>query len=243
MMSILDQMTVKRPQSSFRPTTVRQLFVLRLAQKLGESAVAEHYAELARCHSDETLLLAYRHTFNHGHPPRDLARNFHVALASAKEQESEDQTERLLAVKVERRSIAVALFVGTRLDFHSVRHLSSHADKAEGSAIGFLNWAIDNLEIGSAALERMTNVKEIRRTVLNQAILDIMRGNTIPVWEVSKRELLETYGYPPLRSRIELRQAAHEILWALFNTDKPGCQEVDAAALGLHVQTERLFLH
>jgi hypothetical protein len=243
MMSILDQMTVKRPQSSFRPTTVRQLFVLRLAQKLGEPAVAEHYAELTRSHTDETLLLAYRHTFNHGHPPRDFARHFHVVLASTKEQKSEDQTDRLLAVKIERRSIALALFVGTRLDFHGVRHLSSQADKAEGSAVGFLSWAIDNLEIGSAALERMTNGNEIRRAVLNLAVLDVLRGNAIPVWEVSKRALLETYGHPPLRSRIELRQAVQEILWARFNTDKPGRQELDAAALGLHVQTERLFLH
>src|SRR5436190_16991964 len=68
MVNILDHVTVKRPLAWFRPTTVRELFVLRLAQKLGEPAAAEHYAELARRHSDETLLLAYRRTINHGHP-------------------------------------------------------------------------------------------------------------------------------------------------------------------------------
>jgi len=218
--------------------------VLRLAQKLGEPVATEHYAQLASRHSDETLLLAYRHTLNHGHPPRDLARSFHVELAASREQQNGvDRTEKLLAIKIERRCIAVAVFVGTRLDYHGVRHLSSQADKAEASAIHFLHWVIENLEISSVALERMTNGSEIRRAVLNQAVLDMLRSNAIPVWEIGKRELLEGYGYPPLESRIKLREAAHTILWSMFTTDKPDCQEIDAAALGLHVQTERLFLY
>lgn len=241
-MRILDHMAVKRPQAWFRPSTIRELFVLRLARKLGEPAAAKHYAELAQEHSDETLLLAYRRTLNHGHPPRDLGRSFHVELASAKEQPDHAQTDRLLAIKVERRSIAVAVFIGSKLDFHDVRHLSSQPEKAETSAIGFLNWVISSFEIESAALEQMANGNEIRRAVLNQAILMLLRASAIPIWEVGKRELLEAYGYPPLRTRIELRQAAQTILWSMFNTDKPNCQELDAASLGLHVQTERCFL-
>ena len=241
-MRILDQMAVKRTQAWFRPSTIRELFVLRLAQKLGEPVAVEHYAELARGHSDDILLLAYRRTLNHGHPPRGLGRHFHVELASAKEQSDHAQTDRLLAIKVERRSIAVAVFVGSKLDFHDVRHLSSLPEKAEASAIGFLNWVISSFEIESATLERMTNGDEIRRAFFNRAILDMLRASAIPIWEVSKRELLEAYGYPPLRTRIELRQAAQTILWSMFNTDKPNCQELDAASLGLHVQTERCFL-
>jgi len=78
MTGILDQMTARRRVTSFRPTTARELFVLRLAQKLGEPAAAEHYAELARRHSDETLLLAYRRALNHGPRPLDLARNIGI---------------------------------------------------------------------------------------------------------------------------------------------------------------------
>ena len=243
MMSILDRVTRERPRVQFRPTTVRDLFILRLARKLGEPVAAKHYAELAGEHSDETLLLAYRRTFNHNHPPRDVGRQFHAELASAREQHAHVHTGRLLAIKVERRSIAVAVFVGSTLDFHNVRHLSSQADKAEASAIGFLNWVISNFSIESAALERMTNGNEIRRAVLNQAILNMLRASALPVWEVSKRDLLEAYGYPPLRSRVELRLAASAILWSMFSSDKPNCQEIDAAALGAHVQTERLFLY
>ena len=108
MTRILDQMTVKRPLASFRPTTARELLVLRLAQKLDEPAAAQHYAELARQNSDETLLLAYRRTLNHGYPPRDPGRTFHMELAAARRQDDRPQSARLLAIKVERRCIAVA---------------------------------------------------------------------------------------------------------------------------------------
>jgi hypothetical protein len=242
MVTILDQMAVRRPQASYRPANVRELFVLRLAQKLGEPKSAEHYAELANSHSDETLLLAYRRSMNHGHPARDLARSFHVELASARAQGSHDQTDRLLAIKVERRCIAVAVFVGGKLDFHDKRILPAQPDKADASAIGFLSWVITNLEIESATLERMTNGNEIRRAILNQTVLNTLRASSIPFWEVNKRELLDAFGHPPLQTRGELRQSVQTILWSMFTSDSPDSQELDAAAVGLYVQTERLFL-
>jgi hypothetical protein len=242
-MSILDRLAGERLRNHFRPATARELFILRLAQKLGEPFATEHYIALATEHSDETLLLAFRRTFSQTHPPRDLGRQFHAELAAAREQHNHSKTGRLLAIKVERRSVAVAVFVDSTLDFHDVRQLSSQADKAETTAIGFLNWVIGSFDIQSVALERMTNSSQIRRALLNEAILGILRNAAIPVWEVDKRNLLEAYGHPPLRSRVELRQAVKAILWSMFNSDKPNNQEIDAAALGLHVQTERLFLY
>src|ERR1051326_6238735 len=101
-MNILDQVAMKRPLAGFRPTNARELLILRLAQKLGEPSAAEHYAQLAAERSVETLLLAYRRAMNHGAPPRDIAKRFHVELAAAKDQEERSREERLLAVKVER---------------------------------------------------------------------------------------------------------------------------------------------
>lgn len=242
MTNILDRLARRRPRVQYRPTTVRDLFGLRLAQKLGEPAAAEHYAELADEYSDETLLLAYRKAVDQSPPACDLGRRFHSELASAREPQAPIQTGCLLAIKVERRSIAVAVFVGSTLDFHDMRQLSSEAAKAEATAIGFLNWVISSFDIKTAAVERMTNGSEIRRTVLNRAILDLLRTSAIPIWEVYKRDLLEAYGRPPLRSRVELRQVTKAILWSMFNSDKPNPQELDAAALGLYVQTERLLI-
>jgi hypothetical protein len=243
MMSILDKVAGRRPRAWFRPTTVPELFALRLAQKLGEPSAAEHYADLIREHSESALLQAYRQAVRQRSPIGSLGRHFHVELASAKERPSHSPySGRLLAIKVERRVIAVTVFAGSTLDFHDSRHLSSHADKAQESAVVFLNWVISNFDVESATLERITNGNEIRRAVLSRAVLNLLRASATALWEVSKRELLEGYGHPPLRSRAELRQVAHAILWPMFHTDSPNCQEIDAAAVGLHVQTERPFL-
>ncbi len=251
MMSILDQVAERLPRISFRPATARQLFVLRLAQKLGEPSAAEHYAEIARQHSDETLLLAYRRTMNHGHPPRDLGRKFHEELAGIRERafgserngNGKADDSPFLSIKVERRSVAVAVFVGTTLDYHDIRHLRADPNKADDSAVGFLNWVIGEYRITSAALELMMNGNELRRAGLNQAVLRTLRDNIMPVWQIDKKDLLAAYGHPPLRSRTDLREVTHTILWSMFNTPTPSAQETDAAALGLYVQIERQFLN
>jgi hypothetical protein len=242
MTSILDRLAARQSLPSYRPTTTRDLFLLRLAQKLNEPEAAAHYEDLAGEHTDETLLLAYRRTMNRGYSTPEFGRGFHEELKSARQQPDRVQRDRLLSIKVERRSIAISVFVGTKLDFHDVRHLATQPGKAQASAVGFVRWAISTFEIESAALERMTNGNEIRRAMLNQVILTMLRSAATPVWEVHKRELLDAYAHPPLRTRSELRRAAHTILWSMFNTDKPAAHEIDAAALGLYVQTERLFL-
>lgn len=242
-MNILDQVADRRTKSSFRPTTVRELFLLRLAQKLGDAPAVQHYAELCRGHNDETLLIAYRRTMNHGHP-RDLGRRFHEELERTREQVDHNSgCERLLAIKVERRCIAVAVFVGPRLDFHDRRYLSSDPEKAEASAVGFIGWVIRNFDIQSAALEQAGDTGELRRGVLSRTVLSILRAELLPVWEIKRGELLAGFAHPSLRSRADLQNATQTILWSMFNSDQPDRAEIDAAALGLYVQVERLFLH
>jgi hypothetical protein len=242
MTSILDKVAAQRPASSFRPTTVREFFVFRLADKLGDRSAAQHYAELAREHSDAGLLFAYRKAVGQRVVPKDLGRSFHVELARSSGRNGHFDPGRLVAIKVERRSIAIAVFIGTRLDFHDVRQLSSQPERASASAVGFVNWALSSFAVESATVERMTNGNEIRRAVLNEAILTTLRASAVPIWEVNKRELLDGFAHPPLPKRSELRASVHTLLWSMFNTDSPDAQELDAAALGLYVQTERLFL-
>jgi len=243
-MSILDQLAERRTRNSFRPTTVRELFLLRLAQKLSDVLAVQHYADLCRGHSDETLLVAYRRTMNHGHPPRDLGRRFHEELGRAREQlDHPSPCERLLAIKVERRCVAAAVFVGLRMDFHDRRYLSSDPRKAETSALGFIEWVIRNFDIQSAALERTAEDDDVRRGVLSRAVLSTLRSEVLPVWEIGRRELLAGFAHPALRSRADLQNAAQTILWSMFNSEQPDRAEIDAAALGLYVQVERLFLH
>src|SRR5207244_2816722 len=150
--------------------------------------------------SQEALLLAYFRAFKANASLDDLPRRFHVELEKVGDRGFRGTTVCLLAIKIERRSIAAAVFVGDRLDYKEIRHLSSVSERAEASAIGFINWICESCNIESVALETMTNGNEIRRATLNRSVLGALRKTTVPIWEVSKRELLAAYGLPPLKS-------------------------------------------
>ena len=146
----------------------------------------------------------------------------------------------MAAIKVERRSVAVAILTNGNLEYTQVRQLSSAADKADASAVGFINWTVATFGIASAALERIQNGSEIRRAQLTELLLTTFRDAGIPLWEVSKQELFEAYGMPPLRTRKELRRVVVTI-WPILKVQNGDGGILDAVALGLYVQTERLF--
>jgi hypothetical protein len=72
-------------------------------------------------------------------------------------------------------------------------------------------------------------------------VMATLRDHALPVWEVSRRELLDAYGHPALRSRTELRQVVTSITWQMQAQAGSDSQILDAAALGLMVQIERIF--
>jgi len=146
---------------------------------------------------------------------------------------------KLVALNVERRSLAMAIFIDQRLDYTDARQLSSSEEKANESAVGFLNWALSIFPIGSAALEVIAGA-EIRRARLNRSILEAFRERGIPVWEITPEELLGAFGEPPLRGRREVRETVLSI-WPILDGRKAESSILDAAALGLLVQTKRLF--
>lgn len=145
---------------------------------------------------------------------------------------------KLLAVKLDRRSIGAAVFVGQHLDYTQVRQLSGQRDKAQASVIGFITWLIHNFGITSATLECSPNANENQRAVLSQAVIATLRDNAVSVWEISKGDLLAGFGHPALKSRAELR----EVVRTIWQTKSNKGSALDAAALGLYVQTERMFL-
>jgi hypothetical protein len=149
----------------------------------------------------------------------------------------------LLAVKVERRSVAAAVFSGRHLEDAHVRHLSSVASRAQSSAVGFVNGMMSNFDIESAAFESISNGKDLRRAVLARTVREIcIAPLPISLWEFPKQRLFQAFGCPALRSRKELRQVILS-MWPVLG-DKPAPdQMLDAVALGALVQTERLFLN
>jgi hypothetical protein len=238
MSNILDRIGAAT-RMGFRPGTHGEFFALRLAQKLGDAASARHYLSLIEQHTLSRVLCIYRRTMARSSGGRDLARRFHVELQNSNGNGNgqDNHMVSLAALKVERRSVAVAVFIGNQVEYHEVRQLSSVREKAEASAIGFLNWIAGNFEIESAALESMPARSDIQRAVLSRLVKEALWKSGVPVWEISKAELLAAYGHPGAKSRKELRKAVCSI-WPVLEGDPGVC---DAAALGLYVQTERLF--
>jgi len=237
MSTILDRIVV--PHGRFRPKTARELFALRLAHKLREPNAADHYLQLCNQHAEGHLVTAYQRTIKRGGSENALAQRFHEALTVLNgHQANGHHTVRLAAFKIERRSIAVAVCQGERLDHTQTRQLSSVREKAERSAAGFVNWILSHLQIESAAVEFIESSSDIQRAVLSRVVVQTLRESGIPLWEIPKQELFAGYCHPRLRSRRELRGVISSIWPAL----EGGEGVLDAAALGLYVQTERLFI-
>ena len=152
-----------------------------------------------------------------------------------------DPSTSLISIRVERRAVAAAVFRGDHLEYADARQLSSARDKALASGIGFINWMLSRFPVESAALESIPNGHEFQRRVIHEAICTELRARMLPIWEVPKIALLEGCGYPPLRSRSQLREIATSI-WPILGGTHAKVFIQDAAIVGIHVQTERLFM-
>jgi hypothetical protein len=237
MVSILDRVAGQR-YNQFRPRTVPEFFALQLARRLGDAEAAPHYVELVGERSEEGLLVAYRRTVATSKQGGEtLARNFHTALDRTNGSGPDADQVRLLAINVERRTVSASVFMGRHLEYTDKRHLSSVRAKAEGSTVSFIRWLTGNLEIESATMECLPLDDEARRSALHRLTVAVLSDQLLPLSQVPKSDLIPAFGYPEPRSRREVREVIQGI-WPILGND-PGV--LDAIALGLYVQTERLF--
>jgi hypothetical protein len=228
------------PAIGFVPRTAQDLFALRLAHKLNDPRAAAHYAMLAARYSEARLVTAYRRALRHN-AASDLGMRFLAELEHASDYGSSGPNSNLLAVRVERRSIAAAVFYGDHLEYTQMRQLSSIREKALGSAVTFVNWLLDRFSVDTGALEALSVGSEIQRQALTDAITKALRDRMLPIWQVPKTQLFEACGFPALKSRKQLREVIATIWPVLAGTNGKAFIR-DAAGLGLYVQTERRFI-
>ncbi len=238
MKSVFENFT--RPSAAFRPESESDFFALLLAKRLGESAGVRHFAAFASQYPRERLLVACKHCLNSGQDG-NVAKRFRSEVERAGNYSNGWYSARLLCLRVERRSVTAVIMDGDRIHYVQTRQLASDRERAVASAIGFMNRLLSEFEPESAAIEPSPN-GDIQRAALTEAIITVLRQLGVPVWEISKNQLFEAFGYPPLRSRKELRQTICSIWPALAGTNGKHFVQ-DSAALGLYVQTERLFLN
>jgi hypothetical protein len=244
MTNILDH--VARSASSaqynqFEPCDQQEYFALRLAQKLGDSSAARHYAELLDHYSRAQFLTAYRRS-NAATPHLDPARSFHLQLERMEGHIGDDPPIRLLlAIRIERRAVAVAILEGEHLAAPPLaRQLSSNSDKALGTAASFISRLLQKYPVSRVALETIPHEDEVLRGDLNQIISSILIEQGVSIWEVSKPEVLASFGYPSPRFRNQVRRTVSEI-WPGVNGSFGSPLIKDALALGLYCQVEYLF--
>jgi hypothetical protein len=238
MTNILNQFA-KSLHSRFQPSSPDEYFALCLARLLGEPEAAAHYAVLASQYSQAKLLWAYRRAISSTSDGARPARIFHDYLSAHGANGSNGVPHpRLMAVRVERRGVATALFSGVHLEGRRVRQLSSDPNKAEASAEAFIREVFSENDCPSAAIEYVSG--EIRRSVLHGIILQQCHASGISLWEVPGRAILDALSYPAVKTRGELRQLMLR-MWPMPGLNRSQMCALDAFAVGLYVQTERLF--
>lgn len=239
MTPILDRF-MSRP-AAFRPKSVSDLFALQLARRLNDAAGVGDYAQLASQHSRARLLVALRRAIKSG-DRLHLSERFHLQLEKIGTNGFANESADLLAVRVERRSLAAAIYHGEHMEYSQVRQLTSDKDKVVASALRFITWIANQFPLDSAAVETIPNGNQIQRKTLTEAIIRLLRDRLLPIWEIDKKDLFFAFGNPPLVSRKELREVVTGI-WPILAGAKIKTFVQDAAALGLYVQVERLFLN
>jgi len=148
-------------------------------------------------------------------------------------------TTRLGAFGISRREIAVAIFNGQQLDFWEIRSLPNDSEEAKTSALAFARWVIERLGIDGAAI-LSGKLGSSRKEHLRSAICDVLRESGIPILEATQQQLFAACSNPPVKRPCELR----EIICSLFpqlSDQRETLPLLDAAALGLHVETQSLL--
>jgi hypothetical protein len=145
---------------------------------------------------------------------------------------------KLAAFKTFRRSATAAIFSNRGLEFIDIKHLSNDPARATETLNRFVGWILESFHPELSALGTDEEDKKPRTAMLAGAVESLLRQQGTPIWKVTDEELLESFADPPLTQKHELRQIARSLWPQVAQEQLPG---LDAALIGLYVQTERLL--
>lgn len=149
-------------------------------------------------------------------------------------------TSKLLAIQVRRRFVGAAVFSGRHLEYLEVLHLCNEPEIVTDSVARFLARILENFKPGDVALGTSRAAQGERVKTLTQLAENMVTVEGIPVWRVDDKTVLESYAVPKLRNKEQLR-AVVQSFWPHIGHRQISAFE--AAALGFHVQVERLLSH
>jgi len=145
---------------------------------------------------------------------------------------------RLLSFIVTRRCLAAAYFVGTRLEHVELRRLDSNQDRAEGSLRSFINWLLSSLNVDLAVMKLGDQTGATQKFLFDVA-KQAFRNEAVMLEIVDGAELLQRCAQPPFRTVVAFRRSIASF-WPVLTGGSAGRFRLDAAGLGIYVQTQRL---
>lgn len=146
----------------------------------------------------------------------------------------------LAAFSTERRTAAVIIFRGSQVEATRIRHLPLDAAKAEDSVRQFVTQTLERHGPEFIAVSRPSKKAGERIRSFCEVVRKIAGELDIPAVEVDDATLMSAYGHPPLTRKEYVRRVGRAI-WPSLADINAKSAAVDAATIGLYVQTERLF--
>lgn len=144
----------------------------------------------------------------------------------------------VIAIRITRSRIGMAVFSNEKIEFAKCLNLPySGLESAAKSLRAIVNRTLDQFEYATLATER-PETKSGGESLI-AALQELATERGIVFLTIPTKTLFAAYSFPPISSRNQLRKTAAQI-WpgiALMNKG----EIIDAAALALHIQTERLL--
>ncbi|HET9283726.1 MAG TPA: hypothetical protein VFR24_17365 [Candidatus Angelobacter sp.] len=147
---------------------------------------------------------------------------------------------KLIALKIRRRVVAAAVFSGRTLEHIEALQLCNEPEAVNDAVARFLANLLERFHPDSAAIGISRGRIGQRVVTLTETAEAMLRADAIPFWRIEDRVVLETYAVPGLNGRLYLRPIVRSFWPHLAEKQLTG---YEAAALGLHVQVERLLSH
>lgn len=147
---------------------------------------------------------------------------------------------RVAAVRLTRKAVSIAIFNQTHLEYVHVRHLPTSGAKAYETLQSFLAWASAQFKLELIAMERLERSDQRRIEDMIGIVEAHATKAAVPVWRTSKLQVIGSYAEPAPGTRTELREIAARI-WPVLGMRGNHPLNLEAAALGLYVQVERLL--
>ena len=233
MRNILGRMA--RATASFRPSSPSDILAILIARRLSDPAGIRFYSEAC-------------HTYPVGKMADAVGRALNGFQATAARHRVEGAlvgntildggvTPLTVGLKIERRILGAAVFRGARLIDSLRRHLPSARAGALSAMSSALTWLTEQYPEATIGLETL-DLPDSRRAELIEQAKTMLREKGIALWEMTARELLESYGLPEAPARQNCRETA-KLLWPTIATGASSELISDAALIGYAVQVRK----